>query len=98
MRHVKGISLPIEIVVVLAIGVVIVATILFLTSRSFGTATDEFELQKALQNACQIWATNGCRDPVGSIEANYIKSGRTGGACSTADKGCPLYGGGNSLC
>lgn len=94
----KGISLSIEIVVVLAIGVIILATILFLTSKSFGTASNDLELQKALQNACQIWATNGCRDSSGSIEADYVKPGRTGGVCSSGDKGCPLFGGADSLC
>src|SRR3989344_7646815 len=98
MRRMKGISLPIEIVVVLAIGVVIVASILFLMGRSFGTATNDFELQKALQNACQIWSTSRCQDPGGDIKVDYVKSGRTSGPCSTQTKACPLYQATDSLC
>ena len=95
----KGISLSIEIVVVLAIGIIILASILFLMSRSFGTASNDFELQKALQNACQIWATNGCKDSALSVKVDYARPGRTAGACSTQTKACPLFVlGGDSLC
>ena len=99
MSHMKGISLSIEIVVVLAIGIIILASILFLLSKSFGTASNDFELQKALQNGCQIWATGGCRDSAGSVKVDYERPGITAGDCSSQTKACPLFVyGGNSLC
>ena len=94
----KGISLSIEIVVVLAIGIFILSSILFLMSKSFGTASNDFELQKALQNACQIWGTNGCKDSALSVKVDYERPGRTAGDCSTQTKQCPLSGGADSLC
>jgi hypothetical protein len=77
----------------------IVASVLFLTGKSFGTASGDFELQKALQNACQIWATNGCQDSAGSVKVDYVKPGKTSGPCSTQTKACPLFfQPGDSLC
>jgi len=90
--------MAIEIVVVIGIGIAIMASILFLMGRSFGTASNDFELQKALQNACQIWSTSRCEDDAGTIKVDYVKPGRTSGSCSTQTKACPLSGGVDSLC
>ena len=90
--------MAIEIVVVIGIGIAIMASILFLMGRSFGTASNDFELQKALQNACQIWSTSRCEDDAGTIKVDYVKPGRTAGSCSTQTKTCPLFGGSDSLC
>src|SRR3989344_2769193 len=50
----KGISLSIEVVVIITIGVVIIATLLFFLGDFFGKSSKDLEREKALQIGCQI--------------------------------------------
>ena len=87
----KGVSLSIEIIVALVLGVIILVSILLVLGNFFGESSTEISREKALQTACQRWTAVQCGTPEAfSIKVKYEELGKATGPCSNVNDECSL--------
>ena len=77
----KGISLPINTLIIILLGVVALAVIIGSFMSSIRDSGDDMSYQSKLQNGCNLWVTRGCCEPEVSCTGNVpqqLKDGLKG--------------------
>lgn len=90
----KGISLPVEMIVIIAIAVLVLVVIAAFFAGGFGGGTSTITDQAALAKGCGIWKMRGCGDGSFPIP-NYRLAGDT--TVRTMSDACSRTGLGSSV-
>ena len=82
----KGLSLPINLVVIIAIAVLVLLAAAAFFAGGFGPASGTVSDSAALNKACGIWQSRGCSDTIADFEipGYYPAGGNTLGRLTEA--------------
>ncbi len=94
-KKMKGISLPIDMLVILAIAVVVLIAVIAVFMGVWSPFAGDQQKRAAFQSACGQWASQGCpdTDDAGKVPVNvctaakgYIMGVASDGACDDSNR------------
>ena len=87
----KGLSLPINVIVILAIAILVLVVLAAFFGLNFGISSQSITREQALDRACREFRDlNNCVGTFGNVKVKYIEQGYTGTQCTPTNDLCSL--------